>query len=252
MKMECIVGVYSAERHTPQPLELDIALYLDTRRAALGMLKYTVDYARLAGELRFLLDSSRFKLLEGAADALCRYILAPPTEDGARSQVQAVTLRLAKPQALTGGAVASLTVHRSADEYIYRAEEKAFGGVDVVYEGEGVGIYRLRVRPGGIIATHEHREMEESEMVLSGGLLLQGRPVPAGTGFRWPKRFAHRYENPGPMEQTILCVDRPAFMPSDEIEVPTPDGGLPPVTGVPYYPGGASVAVARDPSGGDP
>jgi FolB domain-containing protein len=252
MKVECIVGVYPNERHTPQPLELDIALHLDTRRAALGLLKFTVDYARLAGELRFLLESSRFKLLEGAADALCRYILAPPTEDSARSQVQAVTLRLAKPQALTGGAVASLTVHRAADEYIFRVEEKPFGRVDVLYEGEGVGIYRLRVRPGGTIATHEHREMEESEMVLSGGLLLQHRPVPAGTGFRWPKRFPHRYDNPGQVEQTILCVDRPAFIPSDEVEVSVPEGDLAPITGTPYYPGGANVAVPREPSGGDP
>lgn len=248
MRVECIVGLYPAERHSAQPLELDIALHLDTRRAALGSLKHTVDYARLAGELRFLLDSSRFKLLEGAADALCRYILAPPTEDGARAQVQAVTLRLTKPEALTGGALASLTVHRVAEEYAYRAEEKAFGRVDIVYEGEGIGIYRLRVRPGGTIATHEHREMDESEMVLGSSLLLQGRAIPPGTAFRWPKRFAHRYDNPGPTEQTILCVDRPAFMPHDEVEVPAPDGGLTPVTGVPYYPGGATVAVARQPS----
>jgi FolB domain-containing protein len=250
MRVECIVGVYPTERHSPQPLELDIALHLDTRRAALSSLKHTVDYARLAGELRFLLDSSRFKLLEGAAGALCRYILAPPTEDGARSQVQAVTLRLTKPEALTGGALASLTVHRAAGEYVYRAEEKDFGRVDIVYEGEGLGIYRLRVRPGGAIATHEHREMDETEMVLGGALLLQGRPVPAGTAFRWPKRFAHRYDNPGAVEQTILCVDRPAFIPHDEVEVPAPDGGLAPVTGIPYYPGGASVPVARTPPEG--
>ena len=250
MRVQCIVGLYPTERHRPQPLELDIALHLDTRRAALGSLKYTVDYARLAGELRFLLDSSRFKLLEGAADALCRYILAPPTEDGARSQVQAVALRLTKPEALTGGALASLTVHRSVDEYAYRAEEKDFGRVDVIYEGEGLGIYRLRVRGGGSIATHEHREMDESEMVLGSGLLLQGRPVPAGTAFRWPKRFAHRYDNPGATEQTVLCVDRPAFLPHDEVEVPAPEGGLAQVTGTPYYPGGASIAVACSPAEG--
>jgi FolB domain-containing protein len=252
MRVECIVGVYPSERHTPQPLELDAALYLDTRRAARGGLRDTVDYARLAGELRFLLESSRFQLLEGAADALCRYVLAPPTDDGARTQVSAVSLRLAKPKALDGGAVASLTVHRSADEYAVRTEHKNFGRVDVVFEDDGMGIYRLRVRPGGTIATHEHRIMEERELVLGSGLLLQGRPVAAGTAFHWPKHLPHRYDNPGSVEQTILCVDRPAFIPADEVEVSPPVAGLRPVKGVPYYPAPATVVTSHQATGETP
>lgn len=241
MQVCCIVGVYRAERHTPQPLRLGVSLYLDTRDAAnRGGLKATVDYARLSGELRFLLENASFRLLEAAADALCRYILAPPTPDLHRAQVQAVTLRLAKPEALSGGTVAALAVHRRADEYRYAVEEKSFGRVDVIYEDGGAGIYRLRLKPGGAIATHEHREMEESELVLGSGLWLQGAPVAAGTGFRWPKGFPHRYDNPSAHEQTVLCVDRPAFLPHDEIEVPLPEGGLTRPEGVTYYPPGAS------------
>jgi dihydroneopterin aldolase len=247
LRVACVVGVYPDERDRMQPLELDAALFLDARAAAKGALSETVDYARLSGELRFLLESGSFQLLEAAADALCRYILAPPTGDGQRAQVQAVTLRLCKPEALPGGGQASLTVHRRAAEYAYAEERKPFGRVDIVYEDAAVGIYRLRVRPGGCIVTHEHRQMEESELVLGQGLLLQGRPVPAGTGFRWPQRFPHRYDNPGPTEQTILCVDRPPFIPADEVEVPAPEEGLPPVEGKPYYPGPASVAAARAP-----
>ncbi len=246
LKVDCIVGVYPNERDRVQPLALDAALFLDTRAAAKGALSETVDYARLCGELRFLLESCSFSLLETAADALCRYVLAPPTGDGNRAQVKAVTLRLCKPEALGAGARASLTVHRRAGEYPYGEEHKPFGRVDVLFEDPSVGIYRLRVKPGGTIVTHEHRQMEESELVLGQGLVLQGRPVPAGTGFRWPHRFPHRYDNPSSTEQTILCVDRPAFIPHDEVEVPEPHGGLTPIEGRPYYPAPASISAASE------
>ncbi|MGA9520406.1 MAG: dihydroneopterin aldolase [Myxococcaceae bacterium] len=237
MRVDCIVGVYRSERDEPQPLDVEVALYLDTRTAASGgQLRDTINYARLSGELRFLLESSSFLLLETAADALCRYILAPPTEDGGRVQVEAVTVRLSKPEALTGGAVASLQVHRRAGEYVYGVEDKPFVRVDVLYEDKSLGIYRLRIKPGGTIVTHEHRQMDECELVLGSGLLLQGHPIRAGTGLRWPRHFPHRYDNPQSREQTILCVDRPAFIPEDEIPVEPPAEGLLPVQGTPYYP----------------
>lgn len=244
MRVRCIVGVYPRERTTPQPLEVDIALYLDTRAAAAkGALSRTVDYGRLEGELRFLLESAWFQLLEPAADALCRYILAPPTADQTRAPVKAVTVRLSKPEALPQGAIASLIVHRTEGEYAYAQEHKPFGQVDIVYEDEAVGIYRLRLKPGGVIDTHEHRLMDESELVLGTGLLLQGEAVLAGTAFRWPKNFAHRYDNPQSTEQTILCVDRPRFIADDEVSVPAPEGGLARVEGVQYYPDGATVVA---------
>lgn len=253
LSVDCVVGVYPDERGRVQPLELDAALFLDARAAVKGGLAHTVDYARLSGELRFLLESCSFLLLETAADALCRYVLSPPTGDGNRAQVKAVTLRLCKPDALPGVGTASLTVHRRADEYTFGEEHKPFGRVDIVYEDPEVGIYRLRVKPGGTIVTHEHRQMEENELVLGQGLLLQGRPIPAGTGLRWPHRFPHRYDNPTDVEQTVLCVDRPAFIPHDEVEVDPPAGGLVPVQGRPYYPAPATVSVAepRD-KGGKP
>lgn len=249
LRVFCIVGVYRAERHTPQPLELDVSLYLDTRAAAgKAGLRATVDYARLCGELRFLLESASFRMLESAADALCRYILAPPTSDVHRAAVQAVTLRLIKPDALGGGAVPSVVIHRRAGEYRFAVEHKPFGQVDVLYEDEGAGIYRLRIRPGGAIATHEHREMDESELVLGGALLLQGQPVAAGTGFKWPRQHPHRYDNPAATEQTVLCVDRPAFIPHDEVEVDAPASGLARPEGTAYYPAGATEVQPERPS----
>lgn len=237
LTVDCIVGVYNRERVSAQPLRLDVALFLDTRGAAVdGKLAKTVHYGRLLGELRFLLEACRFELLESAAEAVCRYLLAPPTDDGQRAQVRAATVRVTKPQALAGRAVPSLQVHRAAKEMTYAQEDKPFGRVDILHEGAGYGIYRLRVKPGGTIPTHLHQHMEESELVLGAGLLLQGRPVGRGQAFHWPKGFPHRYDNPTATEQTILCVDRPQFIPSDEVETEAPAGGLAPVVGLDYYP----------------
>jgi dihydroneopterin aldolase len=237
LTVDCIVGVYRRERVAAQPLKLDVALYLDTREAAVGgRLAHTIHYGRLAGELRFLLEACRFELLESAAEAVCRYVLAPPTEDAPRAQVQAATVRITKPEALAGSALPSLQVHRAAEEMQYRGEDKPFGRVDIIHESQGYGIYRLRIRPGGTISTHVHQVMEESELMLGPGLLLQGKPVARGMAFRWPHGLAHRYDNPSAGEQTVLCVDRPRFMPSDEVAAEASAEGLLPVQGRSYYP----------------
>ena len=34
MRFDCIVGLFDFERNTPQPVELDVSLYFDTRAAA--------------------------------------------------------------------------------------------------------------------------------------------------------------------------------------------------------------------------
>ncbi len=243
LTVDCIVGVFNRERFTAQPLRLDVALFLDTRGAAAGgKLAHTVNYGRLAGELRFLLEACRFELLESAAEAVCRYVLAPPTGDVHRAQVHAATVRVTKPQALGGLVVPSLQVNRTAEEMVYPREEKPFGRVDIVHEGAGYGVYRLRIKPGGTIPTHMHQQIEESELVLGPGLLLQGQPVERGMVFHWPRGFPHRYDNPTDTEQTVLCVDRPSFIPSDEQETAEPVGGLVPATGVSYYPHESPVA----------
>jgi FolB domain-containing protein len=240
--VNCIIGVYPAERSLPQPVELDVALSLDVRKAAAtSNLGDTLDYARLVGELRFLLEMAEFHLLETAAESLCRFILAPPTEDLARVAVQAVALRLTKPEALGGAGIVSLQIRRVASEYRYDFEEQSFGGVDIIFQNDQVRIYRLRLAPGRSLVTHQHQVRNEAELVLGQGLLLQGRPVRAGTGFRWPRPVAHRFENPGAVALTVLCVQRPSFHSADEEEHDPASAPLPP-EGRAYYPVAASAA----------
>ena len=58
--------------------------------------------------------------------------------------------------------------------------------------------------------------MEEGELVISDGLLLQNEPVKSGVAHQWPKGFVHEYENSSDTERSILCVNAPKFIPSDE------------------------------------
>ena len=220
LNIDCVVGVYPHERDTPQPLELDAELCLDTEAAARReRLRLSIDYAAVAAQLAFLLKSCRFRMLETAAHALCRYLLAPPSPGERRAQISRVRLRLAKPAALAWGAVASLEIERDASWVALASEQKPFGSVDIIHEARDAGIYRLNVAPLRNIPLHEHRVMQEAEMVLSKGLWCQGKPAAPGTVHRWPKGAAHCYHNPTRRYQTILCVDSPSFLQDDEIAV---------------------------------
>lgn len=223
MRFDCIVGLREVERNTPQPVELDVTLHLDTRQAArLSRLSHTVDYARLLGELRFILVASRFRLLESAVEAVASWILAPPSEDVPRPQVEAVDVRLSKLVALSGAALPTLEVHRVPGDFERVTERKSFGFVDVIFETQECGVYRERVAPRTVLPTHVHQHLDEAELVLGDGLLLQGVPASAGLAHVWPRGFAHRYENVTDVEQSFLCIDRPAFIHTDEVEVDVP------------------------------
>lgn len=220
LTVDCVVGVYPHERHAPQPLVVDLALMLDTREAAKReRLSASVHYGDVAAQVTFLLQSCRFGLLETAAHVLTAVLLAPPAAGERRAQIDEVELTLRKPGALGGHAIPSLKVHRRSGEVSLAREDKPFGYVDVVHETREAGIYRLNIAPGRGIPLHVHRTMREAEMVLSEGLTCQGKPIDVGAVHHWPLEAAHRYDNPTDQYQTILCVDSPPFMESDEIAV---------------------------------
>lgn len=226
LTVDCIVGVYPHEREVPQPLELDVRMFLDTERAGTSQrLRRTIDYAAVATQLAFLLQHCRFHLLETAAHALSRFLLAPPALGEERARVQEVTLRLTKPLALAGRGVPSLEIHRDAAGVRLGAETKPWGTVDVIHEIRDHGIYRLNVAPGQSIPLHVHAVMNEAELTLGDGLMLNGQPVAASVVHRWPHDLAHVWHNPTTSWQSILCVDAPAFVPGDEIEVPGREPG---------------------------
>jgi dihydroneopterin aldolase len=227
MRFDCIIGILDHERTTPQPVELDVVLHFHMRRAAHeGQITHTIDYGRVVGELQFILVAARFLLLESAAEALAAWLLMPPSLDVPRPQVEEVEVKLAKPRALTGRAVPEIAIRRQRTDFPPNLEVKPFGFVDVVFESPECGVYRERISPRTVLPTHVHRHLDEMELTLGSGLLLQGAPVAAGVAHEWPRNHPHRWENPTDVEQSFLCVDRPKFIHTDEVEVDVPVGEL--------------------------
>ena len=220
LELDCIVGLYSRERHTPQRLRVDVELELDTQPAAeRGRLSATVNYASMAAQIAFLLRSCRFQLLESAAHVLARTLLAPPAPGERRAPIMRARVRLTKPEALGGAGVPSLEIVREAAWVQLAQESRRFGSADIIYQTHEVGIYRLNVAPRRGIPLHLHRHTHETELLLSEGLLCQGIPAPAGSLFRWPLSAPHLYENPTDRWQTILRVVVPPSGDSDELTV---------------------------------
>lgn len=220
LRVDCVVGVYPHERDVPQPLRIDVVMHLDTEAAAVReRLRATIDYAATAAQIGFLLRHAKFRMLETAAHALARYLLAPPAPDERRAAVDRLELTLTKPEALGGNGIPSLTIQRDANWVQLVQEQKPFGTVDVILETDDAGIYRLNVAPRRGIPLHVHRRMQEAELILGDGLLCQGVPAAPGTVHRWPLGAPHRYDNPTDRWQSILCIDAPRFIPDDEVEV---------------------------------
>jgi dihydroneopterin aldolase len=220
LQVDCIIGVFAEERTRAQPVAVTLRLGMSPRDvASSASLEETVDYLAIAGQVSFLLSACRFQLIETAARALASYLIAPPTLAERRAPIRRVAVEIHKPLALPSPATARLTIERVAGSEVMKIEQKGFGTVDVIHETAQSGIYRLNVGPGQEIPLHVHRTMEEHELVLTRGLISQGREIFPGTAFHWPRGAAHYYRNPTPLHQTILCVDAPRFIPEDEVEV---------------------------------
>lgn len=221
MVIDCVVGLYPTERHATQPLGLDVTLGLDTRRAArTGCLSQTVDYSRLCGEVRFILQASRFLMLEEAAEALASYILAPPAPLANRAAVQEVAVRLEKPQALDGHGIPALTIHRRAAQAQPLCSVTPFGHVETLYEANSCGLYRLCVESGRSAELYLPDCRNEAELSLDAGFSLGGKPVAPGSAQLWPPNCLRRYHNTSRQSAWLLACSRPATLPTGRVPLP--------------------------------
>jgi dihydroneopterin aldolase len=217
LETECVVGVYPRERGKPQPLRVDLELVVDTEDAAKsGRLSRTVDYDATARQIVFLLQSCRFGLLETAAHAIAMCLLIAPAPGERRSLIGAVRLKLIKPEALPGCAVASLEIEREASWARIKRLDVPFGSVDVIHETPEAGIYRLNFGPRVEAPLHEFEHAHDSELVLTPGLSDRGKPLVPGSEFRHSRGAPRIYVNPTRRWQSILCVDSPLARPCDD------------------------------------
>jgi dihydroneopterin aldolase len=97
-------GVYPEEQAGPQPFEVDVELAVNLQPAGLSDdLAQTVDYGRVFGVCRQIVESTRFNLIEALAEAIAHELLAG-------FPVDEVTVRVRKPRVRLGGPFRSVGV----------------------------------------------------------------------------------------------------------------------------------------------
>ena len=214
LSIPCVVGIYPREKMLTQLLEVDLTLYLDTREAAKhDCLTKSVDYAALGAEIRFLLQSAHFRLLETAAEAISHYILSPAPSDKPRGCVVGVEVLLRKPEALNGPCVPSLKIRRHRSEIMGHYEDFDFGEVYVIHRSHDYVFYRMSVKGLKTTPYYEHSYEDTSlgvvcEMPLKEGLVMAGQKMRAGVGLSFPEGFVRRYHNSASEDRSLLCVAR--------------------------------------------
>jgi len=147
LSCRCIIGIRARERRVAQRVLLNIELLVDLERAGKsGRIAHTVDYSRASTEIIALLQFRRYSLLEVAAEECAGWLFA------AYPGVQAVTLSIAKPQALAGQAESGgvrITRKRPAEATRQRTP---FGFVEPQLETSEASISLLGLDPGATLA----------------------------------------------------------------------------------------------------
>ncbi|MEZ4226454.1 MAG: dihydroneopterin aldolase [Polyangiaceae bacterium] len=207
LEVVCVVGVYPKERGTPQLLRVDADLMLDTESAARSArLSRSVDYDAIARQIEAVLVACRFRLLETAAHALATLLLAPPAPGERRGQLASVRLRLEKPEALAGRALAALCIERAQEWFAMKTEAAPFGSVDVLHETREASLYRLHLRPGRQLRLPALPLGSAAVFSLSEGLMLDAESLRLRRSARLDASAGHVLRNPGRREASVLLV----------------------------------------------
>jgi len=107
LKVPCIIGVFAQERKKKQPIIINLALSVDTRKAAkTDDLKDTVDYHHLYNEIANTVSQSTYQLLETLAQTIADICLK-------NKKVKQVTVRLEKPHAVKIGKSSGIEIIRN-------------------------------------------------------------------------------------------------------------------------------------------
>jgi dihydroneopterin aldolase len=92
-------GYYDHEQVRPQPFGVDVELLLNLQPAGVDDdLERSVDYARVYGVVRQIVESTTYRLLEALAEAIAHEVLAA-------FAVNEVGVRVRKPMVELGGPI---------------------------------------------------------------------------------------------------------------------------------------------------
>jgi FolB domain-containing protein len=145
----CRVGLYPGEQDREQPLEVSVHLGLDLERAAAGDLGMSLDYAQVIKQVELIGRHGNWRMLESLAVTLARWFLLSPAPGEARIQVNEARIEVRKPEALSGRALPRVEVTRHRERLGIVPKELVPGvSLERIAEVDGVGVYRLQLRPG--------------------------------------------------------------------------------------------------------
>jgi 7,8-dihydroneopterin aldolase/epimerase/oxygenase len=151
--LEVIVGILDFERVDPQPLQMDLTLYLDLESCGqTGNLALGVDYASVLDQVRMVAEEGRWWLIESMGIAICTLLLAEPTASETRGSIRGVDLKIRKPTILDGVAVPGLQMSRRASDLSVESMEWSDGVVgERLVQPDRRGAWRVRVSPGATV-----------------------------------------------------------------------------------------------------
>lgn len=182
-RIDCLVGVLAFEQEIPQPIDVRVSLRLDLGPSGdTDDLAATVNYADVRDIVAFLSTEGHFRLIETLALAALRAVLASPAHGEARAQVAEAEVVIRKPTIL-GGPVPGVRLVRDA------AWARATTGVaeadgvrlEVLHDVPRHGSWRVVFAPGATWRVPENTP----GLVLAGGLVGQGKHVPAHGQSAW-------------------------------------------------------------------
>ena len=97
MRFDARHGYHDWEHQNTQPFEVDVELVLNLQPAGIDDdLEKTIDYGKVYGAVRQIVESTSFKLLEALAEAISHELLV-------RFEVHEVGIRVRKPAVQLGG-----------------------------------------------------------------------------------------------------------------------------------------------------
>ncbi|HEX5101592.1 MAG TPA: dihydroneopterin aldolase [Polyangiaceae bacterium] len=143
----CVLGIFDWEQREPQTLEVELAMNLPLGPAAAGDLAQSVNYGETLEQLEFIAQRGKWQLLESMAAAIAKHVLAAPHANEARAQVEALRLRLSKPEVFRGRAVPSVEIRRHRAWALRTTPSRTFGGLamTVLNETARTGAYHVDV-----------------------------------------------------------------------------------------------------------
>jgi FolB domain-containing protein len=143
LEVDCIVGVRPLERRRKQLVRLDLSLFIDLSVAGkTGRISDTLDYARIADEVGGLLRFREYQLIEVATEELAAMLF------GVHAQLQALQIRLEKPEALRGRArSASVQIHRERSQFPVAVSDHDWGEHQLLLMTHEARLELFRMKP---------------------------------------------------------------------------------------------------------